>query len=61
MCADTQTLRYLRNRIASLGDLRHRAPFEIVTEIARAYHGLLASKLEKKGSTSLGAIQFSIC
>ncbi|MGX1497949.1 hypothetical protein ACSSV1_002985, partial [Labrenzia sp. MBR-25] len=32
-------------------------PLEIVTEIARAHHGLLASKLGKKTSTYLGAIQ----
>jgi len=51
-----QPLRHLRDRIASLGDLRHCVPFEVVAEIGFAHHGLLASKLGKKASTNLGAI-----
>ena len=54
---DTQPSRYLRNRIAPLGDLRHRVPFEIITESSCAHHGLLSSNLGKKASTKLGAIQ----
>jgi hypothetical protein len=59
MLVDTQPLRHLRNRIAPLGDLRYRVPFEIVAEIGFAHHGLLASKLGKKASTNLGAIHFA--
>jgi hypothetical protein len=47
----------LRNRIAPLGDLCHRVPLELFTEIGFAHHGLLASKLGKKASINLGAIQ----
>lgn len=35
-------------------------PFEIVAETTFAHHGLLASKLGKKESTNLGAIQIAI-
>ncbi|MFD0918113.1 hypothetical protein ACFQ14_17045, partial [Pseudahrensia aquimaris] len=35
----------------------HRITLEIVTEIGFAHNGLLASKLGKKVSTNLGAIQ----
>ena len=52
-----QTLRCLRNRISWIGDLTHRGTLELVAEIAFAHIGLLASKLGKKASTNLGAIQ----
>src|SRR5690606_19428702 len=48
---------YLRNGVAPLGDLRHCIALEIVTKIASPHHGLLASKLGKKASINLGAIQ----
>jgi len=44
-------------RIATFVDLGHRVPFELVTGIARTHHGLLASKLGKKASANLAAIQ----
>ncbi len=56
MLAHPKTLRNLRNRIAALGDLRHRVPFEVLTEIGFTHLCLLASKLGKKASTNLGAI-----
>ncbi|MHA6732046.1 hypothetical protein, partial [Devosia sp. A369] len=40
-----------------LGDLTNRVPLEIVAEIGFAHVGLLASKLGRKASTNLGAIQ----
>ncbi len=54
--ADAQTLRNLCDRLAPIGDLRYRVPFEIVAEIGCDHHRLLASKLGKKASTNLGAI-----
>ncbi|MDB6178391.1 hypothetical protein PAF17_12875, partial [Paracoccus sp. Z330] len=39
------------------GDLRDRVTLELGAEIAFAHLGLLASKLGKKASTNLGAIQ----
>lgn len=39
-------------------DLRDSIALEVVREIARAHHGLLASKLAKKASTKHGAIQW---
>ena len=56
MLADTQTLRDLRNRIASFRDLHDSIAPELITEIALTHHGLLTSKLGKKASTNLGAI-----
>ncbi|MBU3032310.1 hypothetical protein, partial [Paracoccus marinaquae] len=43
-------------RVAPLGDLRDRVPFELIAELAAAHYGLLASKLAKKASTIHGAI-----
>ncbi len=57
MSTHPQTLRHFRNWIATLGDLAHRVALELVGEIASAHKGLLASKLGKKASTNLGAIQ----
>ena len=54
---DAQPLRKLRNRIASLGDLRHRVSIKIVAELRFTHLSLLASNLGKKASTNLGAIQ----
>src|SRR5690554_6939736 len=59
MRANTQTLRNLRNRITPLRDLGNRIPLEIVTEIYPAHLHLLTSKLGKKVSRNLGAIQTS--
>jgi hypothetical protein len=56
---DTQTLRDIRNWITALNDLMNSIAFEIVTEFGCAHGGLLASKLGKKASTNLGAIQLS--
>lgn len=50
----------LRNWIATLGDIKHRVPFGIVIESSFTHDGLLASKLEKKTSTNLGAISYSV-
>lgn len=58
--AHPQTLRHLQNRISSLGDLTHRVTLELVAEIAFAHVGLLASKLGKKASTNLRAIQNAV-
>jgi hypothetical protein len=49
MLAGAQPLPNLRNRIALLGDLRHRVPFEIVAKIAFAHYGLLASIGREEG------------
>lgn len=57
MLTDAEPLRDLRNGIASLGNLRDRVTLEIIAEMTRPHHGLLASKLGKKASTNLGAIQ----
>ena len=57
MLADAETLRNLRNRIASLRDLTHRVMLKIFGEIRFAHDALPASKLGKKASTNLGAIQ----
>jgi hypothetical protein len=57
MQAYTQPLRNLRYRIAPLGDLMHRVSFEIVAVTTSTHDGLLASKLGKKASKNLGAIQ----
>src|SRR5689334_10561053 len=59
MLADAEPLRNLRNRIASLRDLAHRVTLKIFAEIRFAHDALLASKLGKKVSTNLGAIQTS--
>ncbi len=56
--ANTQTLRHFGHGLASLGDLRHRVPSEIATEICFAHQVLLASKLRKKASTDRGAIHY---
>ncbi|MEO0668230.1 MAG: hypothetical protein AAFZ99_09975, partial [Pseudomonadota bacterium] len=45
------------NRIPTHRDLMHRITLEIFTEIWLPHNGLLASKLGKKASTILGAIQ----
>ncbi|WP_411506996.1 hypothetical protein, partial [Brucella anthropi] len=45
---------------AALGNLRDSIALELVTEIARPHHGLLASKIGKKASTNLGAIHFPL-
>ncbi|WP_373474291.1 hypothetical protein, partial [Sphingorhabdus lacus] len=47
-----------RNRIASLRDLSHRIPPELIAEIYLAHLRLLTSKLGKKASRNLGAIHF---
>jgi len=52
-------LRNLRNRIASLGDLGYRVPFELVTEITIAPYGLHAPNLGEKASMNLGAVHLS--
>lgn len=57
MLANAEPLGHLRNRVAPLRDLRDRVTLEIVREMSRPHHGLLASKLGKKASTNLGAIQ----
>ncbi|WP_156553147.1 DUF4334 domain-containing protein [Ensifer adhaerens] len=57
MLADAETLRNLSNRIASLRDLAHRVTLKLFAEIRFAHDALLASKLGKKASTNLGAIQ----
>ena len=57
MGADTQSLRNLVNRISPYRNLMHRVPLEIVTKFCFAHVGLLASFLETKVSTILGAIQ----
>lgn len=53
---DAQPPRDLRDRIASLGNLRHRVPFELIAETGFARHGLLASQSGTKASTNPGAI-----
>lgn len=58
MLALPQALRHLCYRIASLSDLGHRIPLEILAEITSTHHGLLASNSGKKTSTNLGAIHF---
>src|SRR5690554_4227063 len=60
MRANTQTLRNLRNRITPLRDLGNRIPLEIITEIYPAHLRLLTSKLGKKVSRNLGAIQVGL-
>lgn len=60
MLAHTQALRHFRNRIAPLGVLRHCIPLELFTEIPLTHHGLFASNLGKKTSTSLGAIHLLV-
>ena len=57
--ADPQPRRNLRYRIAPLGDLKDRVPLEVLGEVRFAHRGLLASKLGKKASRNLGAVQFS--
>lgn len=57
MLADAEPLRNLRNRIASLRDLTHSVALKVFAEIRFAHDALLASKLGKKASTNLGAIQ----
>ena len=57
MLADPEALRNLRNRIASLRDLTHGVALKIFGEIRFAHDALPASKLGKKASTNLGAIQ----
>ncbi|MEP4552278.1 MAG: hypothetical protein ABJR46_16655, partial [Tateyamaria sp.] len=47
----------LTNWISTYRDLMHRITLEIFTEIWLPHNGLLASKLGKKVSTILGAIQ----
>jgi hypothetical protein len=46
--------------MAPLGDLCQRVSFELVAEVGFAHHGLLASKLGKKASSNLGAIQLHV-
>jgi hypothetical protein len=46
-----------RFRVAPFSDLTHSVAFEIFAEIRFAHDALLASKLGKKASTNLGAIQ----
>lgn len=55
--ANAEALRNLRNRIASLRDLTHGVTLKIFAEIRFAHDALPASKLGKKASTNLGAIQ----
>ena len=57
MLADAETLRNLSHRIAPLRDLPHRVTLKLFAEIRLAHDGLLASKLGRKVSTNLGAIQ----
>jgi hypothetical protein len=58
--ADPQPRRHLRNRIASLGDLKDRLALEVLGEVRLAHRGLLASKLGKKASRNLGAVQLAL-
>ncbi|TGE91160.1 hypothetical protein, partial [Rhizobium sp. SEMIA 4088] len=44
---------------ASLRDLAHRVTLKLFAEIRFAHDALLASKLGKKASTNLGAIQLT--
>lgn len=60
MRAHPEPLRYLRNRLAPLGDLRHRTTLDLVAEIAFAQLGLLASKSWKKTPGNLGAVQSTV-
>jgi hypothetical protein len=57
MLAHPEPLRNLRNRIASLRDLTHGVTLKLFAEIRFAPDALPASKLGKKASTNLGAIQ----
>jgi hypothetical protein len=57
MLTDPEPLRNLCNGTAPLGDLRDSIALELISEIARPHQALLASKLGKKASTTLGAIQ----
>ncbi len=50
----------LTGPVAPLGDLRHRIALELVAEISLTYRRLLSSKLGKKASTNLGAIQMVV-
>ena len=54
---DPQPRSHLRNRLAPLGDLKDRIALEVLGEVRIAHRGLLASKLGKKASTNLWAIQ----
>jgi len=60
MRAHTEPSRNLFGRITPFRDLRDSIALEVVSEIARAHHGLLASKLAKKASTKHGAIQTDV-
>ena len=55
--ADPQPRSHLCDRIAPLGDLNDRIALEVLGEVRIAHRGLLASKLGKKASTNLWAIQ----
>ena len=57
MLAHAEALRNLRNRITSLGDLANSVALKLFGEIRFAHDALPASKLGKKASTNLGAIQ----
>lgn len=59
MLAHPEPLRNFRYPVAPLNDLRHRIALELVGEISLAHRRLLSSKLEKKASTNLGAIQLA--
>jgi hypothetical protein len=59
MLADAEALRNLRNRIAPLRDLAPGVALKLFAEIRSARDALPASKLGKKASTNLGAIQAS--
>ncbi len=57
MLAHTQPRRYFGSRITPFRDLTHRVALKIFAEIRFAHDALLASKLGKKASTNLAAIQ----
>jgi len=57
MLAHAEPLGNLRHPVAPLGNLSHRIALEPVTAINLTHRRLLSSKLGKKASTNLGAIQ----
>ncbi|WP_117189964.1 hypothetical protein [Rhizobium terrae] len=60
MLADAETLRNLCNRIASLRDLAYRLTLKLFAEFDLLMMLFLPSKLRKKPSTNLGAIQIKL-
>jgi len=57
MLADPEPFGNFRHPAASLGYMGHRIALNLVTGISLALRRLLSSKLRKKASTNLGAIQ----